>query len=59
MRTKLGFSHFTHNTKESIMDNYVLRNGYKIPEIGFGTWKMDDKEATVKAVVEAISCLIT
>ncbi|MBO5260905.1 MAG: aldo/keto reductase [Coprococcus sp.] len=39
-----------------MMDNYVLRNGYKIPEIGFGTWKMDDKEAAVKAVVEAISC---
>ncbi len=34
----------------------TLSNGYKIPSIGFGTWKAPDDETTVAAVKKAIEC---
>lgn len=26
----------------SVQDTYTLRNGYKIPCVGFGTWLLED-----------------
>lgn len=37
-----------------IMKNYELRNGVRIPEIGYGTWKTPDGETCAKAVETAI-----
>ncbi|MGN0395126.1 MAG: aldo/keto reductase [Coprococcus sp.] len=38
------------------MNNFVLRNGYEIPEIGFGTWKISDEADAVNSVKEALNC---
>lgn len=38
------------------MNNFVLRNGYKIPSIGFGTWKIEDGKSSVDSVKAAINC---
>ncbi len=40
---------------ESIRDTIVLSNGYKIPCVGYGTWKMPSGEAGVKAVCDALN----
>ncbi|MDD6480690.1 MAG: aldo/keto reductase [Lachnospiraceae bacterium] len=37
------------------MNQLTLNNGYTIPEIGFGTWKITDKEAAVQSVKEALA----
>lgn len=34
-------------------DTFVLRNGYEIPCIGFGTWKMPEGRETVDAILTA------
>lgn len=38
----------------SPQDTFVLRNGYEIPCIGFGTWKMPEGQETVDAVKMAL-----
>jgi diketogulonate reductase-like aldo/keto reductase len=40
----------------SISDSYVLSNGYKIPCVGFGTWKLDESDSTVDTIKTAIDC---
>lgn len=40
---------------ESAKDTIVLRNGYEIPCIGFGTWKMPSDEEGYAAVHDAIA----
>ena len=42
------------NNFSSLSDYFVLSNGYKIPCIGFGTWKLPDGESAVNSVKEAI-----
>jgi diketogulonate reductase-like aldo/keto reductase len=39
---------------KSLTDSYTLRNGVKIPCIGFGTWQIPDGPATVGAVKAAL-----
>ncbi|WP_379947345.1 aldo/keto reductase [Enterococcus devriesei] len=36
-----------------LKENYTLKNGVKIPKIGYGTWMIENKQATEK-VLEAI-----
>lgn len=36
------------------MNNILLNNGVKIPQIGFGTWKAPTSEVTINAVKTAI-----
>ncbi|MGN0483622.1 MAG: aldo/keto reductase [Lachnospiraceae bacterium] len=38
------------------MKNFVLHNGYEIPEIGFGTWKTPNGDVAVQSVKEALAC---
>ena len=38
----------------SLTDTCVLRNGYRMPCVGFGTWKTPDGEAAINAVTEAL-----
>ena len=40
---------------QSPRDTIALRNGYEIPCIGFGTWKMPDGETGLEAVHQALS----
>lgn len=43
--------------KENVIDKtFRLANGYKIPTIGFGTWRAPEGETTIKAVKKAIEC---
>ena len=35
-------------------DTFVLRNGYEIPCIGFGTWKMPNDQSTVDVIRTAV-----
>ena len=35
-------------------DTFVLRNGYEIPCIGFGTWKMPDGQEAIDAINVAL-----
>lgn len=36
------------------METKTLRNGYKIPSIGFGTWRVPEGDTTFDAVTEAL-----
>ena len=38
----------------SLADNYTLKNGLKIPCVGFGTWQTPDGEVAERSVSEAI-----
>lgn len=38
----------------SLQDTYTLRNGVKIPCVGFGTWKTPDGQVCVQAVRDAL-----
>lgn len=40
------------------MNNILLNNGVKIPQIGFGTWKAPTSEVTINAVKTAIEMVI-
>ena len=40
---------------QSPKDRITLRNGYGIPCLGFGTWKMPDGEVGIDAVHQAVS----
>ena len=39
---------------KTLTDTYVMRNGVKIPCVGFGTWQTPDGEIAVNAVKTAI-----
>lgn len=41
---------------KSIKDSYVLSNGYKIPCLGFGTWRLTEADSTVDTIKTAIDC---
>ncbi|MCR8968950.1 aldo/keto reductase [Facklamia sp. 7083-14-GEN3] len=36
------------------MESYVLKNGVKIPKIGFGTWKLKEGEEAYQSVLHAL-----
>ncbi len=38
------------------MEAWTLKNGYKIPKLGFGTWLIKDGDAAKGAVKQAIAC---
>lgn len=38
----------------NIMKEFDLNNGYKIPQIGFGTWRMKDQNECENAIINAI-----
>ena len=40
---------------ESVQDRITLRNGYGIPCVGFGTWKMPDGEVGLDALHQALA----
>ena len=40
---------------QSPQDKITLRNGYGVPCIGFGTWKMPDGEVGIDAVHQALA----
>ena len=40
----------------SLKDCFTLRNGVKIPCVGFGTWQTPDGEVATNSVREAIAC---
>lgn len=37
-----------------LTDNFKLHNGYEIPVLGFGTWKIEDGDAAINIVKSAI-----
>ncbi len=39
---------------KTLQDSFILKNGVKIPCVGFGTWQTPDGETAVMAVSEAI-----
>ncbi len=39
---------------KKVSDTFTLQNGYKIPIVGFGTWRAPDGALTVSAVAEAL-----
>lgn len=41
-------------TFQKLTDSYTLANGVKIPNLGFGTWKMPNDEVGVRAVKKAL-----
>ena len=41
---------------KSLKDCYTLRNGVKIPCVGFGTWLANDGDVAVASVKEAVKC---
>lgn len=38
------------------MKEITLKNGVKMPEVGFGTWKSPDNEVTTESVKTALTC---